>query len=123
MPRSHRQSNVAHTERLRHLAAAFAEFRRANPGRRFPRGLRAQVVAALEAGASASAVGKTCSLSWAQVTRWRSAVHADAALARVPRADVLSVVDPAATASSTALDTDVVVQVGPWRISISRAAD
>jgi hypothetical protein len=129
MRRSHRQSNAAHAERLSHLAAAFAASRRANPGRRFPRGLRAQVVAALDAGASASAVARTCSLSWAQVTRWRSAAArgvpapspaASAATTLEPR--VLSVVDAGAH-ERAASDEDIEIRVGQWRVSLSRAVD
>ena len=115
-------SNAAYANRLHHLAAAFAAFRRANkPGRRIPSGLRAQVVAALNAGVSATAIEKACRLSWSQVTRWRSAALADGTLSVRPQADVLSVVDDAARSPSS--DTDVELRVGPWRISLSRVAD
>lgn len=113
-------SNAAYTDRLHHLAAAFAAFRRANkPGRRIPLGLRTQVVAALNAGVSANAIEKACGLSWSQVTRWRSAARADGALAVAPHADVLSVVDGAASSPTP----DVELRVGSWRISLSRMAD
>ena len=129
MPSSHAQSDVAHARRLQHLGAAFAAFRQANPGRRFPRGIRAQVVAALNAGVSSSAIERACGLSWTQVTRWRSAAARGAptapsasALASSASAKVLSVVDADARRSDT-LDAGIDIRVGPWRVSLSRAVD
>jgi hypothetical protein len=116
-------SDAARANRVRQIAAAFTAFRRANKrGRRIPRGLRNQVVAALHAGVCASALEKACGLSWSQVTRWRAAASANGSPAVAPRADVLSVVDAAAPAPSASAEGEVVVCVGAWRISVSRVA-
>jgi len=122
MPRLETQSifSATRARRLEHLAAAFAEYRRAStPGRWIPRGLRAQVLAALNAGVSASAIQRVCKLSWTQITRWRSAAGAVGTLATPQQAQVLSVVDTVPVPSLA--DTGVEMRVGPWRISINRA--
>ena len=112
---------ASRAKRLVHLAAAFAAFRRANKaGRRIPLGLRIQVVAALDAGVSASAIQKTCGVSWSQATRWRAAVHAGGEVAAAPR--VLSVVDRSASVSSCS-DAGVELRVGSWRISVNRVSE
>lgn len=113
----------AETQRLQHLAAAFAAFRRANrPGRRIPLGLRRQVVAALDAGVSPAAITKTCGVAWSQATRWRLVEHAGGVAAAAPQAQVLSVVDTGAPAPASSGD-GVELRVGSWRISVSRMAD
>jgi hypothetical protein len=112
---------ASRAKRLVHLAAAFAAFRRANKaGRRIPLGLRIQVVAALDAGVSASAIQKTCGVSWSQTTRWRAAAHAGGEVAAAPR--VLSVVDRGASVSWS-LNAGVELRVGSWRISVNRVSE
>ncbi len=122
-------SIAARKKRLSHLVAAFAGFRRKNPpGRRIPRELQVQVVAALNAGVTKSAIARTCGLSWAQVNRWRAAVTGDAPSSPPASAPVmvsprvLSVVD-ANVRQPVAQGTDVEVRIGPWRLSISRTVD
>jgi hypothetical protein len=89
------RSNASHAKRLQHLAAAFAAFRCVNPrGRRIPMGLRRQVVTALDAGVSTSALADACGVSWSQATRWRSVAHASGVETAAPQ--VLSVVDTGA---------------------------
>jgi hypothetical protein len=119
---------TAHSKRLQQLAAAFAAYRRGNPGRRLPQGLRAQVVAAIDAGVSKSAVGRTCKLSWSQISGWQQAAAPSArvapaasqAAADSPR--VLSVVD-AGTRDDTLLDGEIELRIGHWRVSLRRAVD
>jgi hypothetical protein len=114
-------SSVAGTKRLQHLAAAFAGFRRANgPRRRISLGLRRQVVAALDAGVSASAIQKACGVSWIQIRRWKSAVHAGAA---ITAPQVMSVVDRGAAAASSSPDGGIELRVGAWHIRVSRVVD
>jgi hypothetical protein len=127
MRKSDPHSNAAHSKRLQQLAAAFDAYRRGNPGRRFPRGLRGQVVAAIDAGATASAVSRACNLSWSQITSWqasargaRVAPSASAAAIAPPR--VLSVVD-AGTREDMMLDDDIELRIGHWRVSLRRAVD
>jgi hypothetical protein len=79
-----------------------------------------QVVAALDAGVSASAIQKTCGVSWSQATRWRLAAHAGGEVAAAPQ--VLSVVDRGAPVSSCS-DGGVELRVGAWRISVHRVSD
>jgi hypothetical protein len=70
-------SNVAGSERLEQLAAAFAAFRRAHvPGQRIQLGLRRQVLDALDTGVLAGAIERTCGVSWSQTRSWRSAARA-----------------------------------------------
>ena len=113
-------SKASRAGRLAPLAAAFAAFRRGNrAGRRIPLGLRMQVVAALDAGVSASAIQKSCGVSWGQATRWRLAAHAGGEVAAAPQ--VLSVVDRGAPVSSSS--DGVELRVGAWRISVNRVSD
>jgi hypothetical protein len=122
MRRSKPQSRSnTHAKRLQHLAAAFAAFRRVNPrGRRIPAGLRRQVVAALDAGVSTSALAEACGVSWSQATRWKSAAHAGGVVAAAPQ--VLSVVETGAPACLSS-DGDIELRVGAWRININRVSD
>jgi hypothetical protein len=114
-------SKASRAKRLGPLAAAFAAFRRVKgPGRRIPWGLRMQVVAALDAGASLSAIQKTCGVSWSQATCWRLAAHAGAEVGEAPQ--VLSVVDRGGPVSSSS-DGGVELRVGAWRISVNRVSD
>jgi hypothetical protein len=116
-------SNVAGAKRLVQLAAAFAACRRVHgPGRRIPLGLRRQVLAALDAGVSTSAIGKVCGVSWRQTRYWRSAAHAGSPVMAAPQ--VLSVVDrQTAPAFSTSPEGGIELRVGAWRISVHRETD
>jgi hypothetical protein len=124
MRRSKPQSpcDVAANKHVEQLATAFAAFRRANgAGRRIPLGLRRQFVAALDAGVSASTLGRACGVSWTQTRRWKSAALA---AAPVMAPQVLSVVDRhAAPPSSGAPEGDLELRVGAWRISVQRVTD
>jgi len=84
-------------------------------------GLRRQFIAALEAGVSAGALGKACSVSWSQTRYWRSAARAAGPVTATPQ--VLSVVDRQATACPSPLDEDIELRVGAWRISVQRVTD
>jgi hypothetical protein len=123
-PQGRNTARVIDAERLRRLGAAFAEYRRVHgAGRWIPQGLRAQVLAAHEAGISANAIRRACKLSSTQLARWRAStrVH-EAATPPVATvgARVLSVVEarPAASAAEPPLQ----LQVGAWRVCISRVA-
>lgn len=108
------------THRLRLLATSIAALRRAHGPRCWiPKGLRAQVVAAMDAGIPASDVARVCDLSRGQLTRWRSA--AVGAVAPAPAARMLSVVDTSTPAS--VLDAEIEVRLGPWRVRLSRVGD
>jgi hypothetical protein len=119
--------NAPQSKRLQQLAAAFDACRRGNRGRRLPPGLRAQVVAAVEAGASKSAVGKACNVSWSQITGWQQAAARNARVAPAaseaasasPR--VLSVVDRV-TPQDTLLDDEIELRIGGWHVSLRRVA-
>jgi hypothetical protein len=127
MRQSDPRSTAAHKKRLGQLAAAFDTYRCAQPGRRFPRGLRDQVVAAIEAGASASAISKACKLSWLQMTGWQQAaarngrVSPAASEAAVASPRVLSVVDRG-TREDTLLDSEIELRIGGWHVSLRRVA-
>lgn len=117
-------SNVAGSKRLVQLAAAFSAFRRTHgPGRWIPLGLRKQVLATLDAGESASAVGKACGVSWSQIGCWKSAARAGAApVGAAPQ--VLSVVDrKVSPACSSSPEGGLELRVGSWRISINRVTE
>jgi len=131
MPKSDPRSSAAHSKRLQQLAAAFDAYRRGNPGRRFPRGLRGQVIAAIDAGATSSAVSSACRLSWSQITRWQQASARNARV--VPSASassaaegvsprVLSVVD-AGTREDVVPDGDIELRIGHWHVSLRRVVD
>lgn len=114
-------SKASRAKRLASLAAAFAAFRRVNKlGRRISLVLCTQVVAALDAGASASAIQKTCGVSWSQATRWRLAAHAASGEGAAPQ--VLSVVDRGALVFSSS-EGGIELRVGAWRISVNRVSD
>ena len=128
MRKSGPHSTAAQSKRLLQLASAFDAYRRGNPRRRFPRGLRGQVIAAIDAGASASAVSRACKLSWSQITSWQQAsarstlVAPSTSAAEVTRPRVLSVVD-AGTREDMMLDSDIELRIGHWRVSLRRAVD
>jgi hypothetical protein len=118
-------SNVAGSKRLVRLVAAFAAFRSVHgAGRRIPSGLRRQVLAALDAGVPAGAIGKACGVSWSQMRYWRSAGRAGGAVPEA--AQVLSVVDHEmrpVSCPSPSSDGGLELRVGAWRISLNRVAD
>ena len=85
-------------------------------------GLRRQFVAALDAGVSASALGRACGVSWTQTRHWKSGSPAAAPVMAAPQ--VLSVVNRhAAAPSSGAPEGDFELRVGAWRISVQRVTD
>lgn len=120
-------SSSLHTKRLEQLAAAIDAYRGTNPRRRLSDALRAQVVAAIDAGATARAVGEACKLSGSQISRWRQDAARrgdDAASSRPPASAaprVLSVVDNAARQDSS-LDDEIELRIGGWHVSLRRAA-
>jgi len=121
-----RPLTAAHAKRLEQLAAAVDAYRTGHPRRRLSRGLRAQVVAALEAGAPVGAVREACKVSGSQITRWRQAAarsgdasRSSAAAFESPR--VLSVVD-AAPREDTPLDSEIELRIGGWHVSLRRIA-
>jgi len=119
--------SAAHSKRLQQLAAGFEAYRRNHPGRRFPRGLRGQVIGAIDAGISASAVGRACKLSWSQITGWQQAATRSARVAPPTRASavapprVLSVVD-AGRDEDVMHDGDIELRIGHWRVSLRRVS-
>lgn len=81
------------------------------------------MIAAHEAGISANAIRRVCKLSSTQLARWRAKTRAhDVATQSVPTmsARVLSVVD--AQPATPAAETPIELQVGAWRVCISRVA-
>lgn len=124
MPRPVSARGARDTQRLDDLATAFERFRRGHPRKRFPQALRAQVVAVLDAGVSATAVGRECRLSSEQVRRWRAeALRLSAVEAVVPPplpARVLSVVDTPLGAPTHG-EAELELRVGPWHVRLSRA--
>jgi hypothetical protein len=116
-------SRVASSKRIDQLAAAFSAFRRSRgPGQRIPLGLRRQFLAALDAGAPASALRIACGVSWTQARSWRTAAGACSAVRTAPQ--VLSVVDhQASPACSSSPEGDLELRVGSWRISINRVTE
>ena len=121
-PKPQSLSDVANHKRIDALAAAFSAFRRAHgPGQRIPMGLRRQYLAVLEAGGSASAIGRVCGVSWTQTRSWRAAAGAGGV---VTAPQVLSVVDrPTASACSSRPDGGLELRVGAWRINIHRVTE
>lgn len=120
-----RPLTAAHAQRLEQLAAAVDAYRAGHPRRRLSRGLRAQVVAAVEAGAPMRAVREACKVSGSQITRWRQAAArsggeaepSSAAASASPR--VLSVVD-AAPRQDALLDSEIELRIGGWHVSLRR---
>jgi transposase-like protein len=126
MRQSRLHTPPAHTERLEQLAAAIAAFRGTQPRRWLSPALRAQVVAAIDAGATVRAVCAACKLSESQVTRWRQAAARshDASPASAPAfvsPRVLSVVDKA-TREDSPLDDEIELCIGGWHVSLRRVA-
>lgn len=120
------QSSSLHTKRLEQLAAAIDAYRGTNRRRRLSHALRAQVVAAIDAGATAKAVGEACKLSGSQISRWRQdAARSGDDAPSSPQASVsprvLSVVDKAAREDSP-LDDEIELRIGGWYVSLRRAA-
>lgn len=126
MRQPRQQSSSLHTKRLEQLAAAIDAYRGTNPRRRLSPALRAQVVAAIEAGATARAVGEACKLSGSQISRWRqdAARSSDDAPSNPPASvspRVLSVVNKAAREDSP-LGDEIELRIGGWHVSLRRAA-
>jgi transposase-like protein len=115
------RSRTADGKRLQQLGAAFEAYRRAYPRRRFARGLRAQAVAALRAGASQGAVCRSCGLSAAQLRRWCE--DAADSTTTAPPARVLSVVDAESDRALGELHGELELRIGPWHLRLRRAAD
>lgn len=121
------QSSSLHTKRLEQLAAAIDAYRGTNRRRRLSHALRAQVVAAIDAGATARAVGEACKLSGSQISRWRQdAARSGDDAPSSPQASVsprvLSVVDKAARQDSSSFDDEIELRIGGWHVSLRRAA-
>jgi transposase-like protein len=121
-------STTAHSERLEQLAAAIDAYRGNKPRRRLSPGLRAQVVTAIDAGATVRAVREACKLSATQIGRWRQAaalsgddaVSSSATAVVSPR--VLSVVDRDNHAEGSQSDDEIELRIGGWHISLRRTA-
>lgn len=120
-------ATAAHAKRLEQLAAAVAAYRSDQPRRRLSHGLRAQVVAVIDAGATVRAVSEACKLSKSQISRWQQAAArsgTDAAPAGEPAfesARVLSVVDDVDTREHALPDAEIELRIGGWHISLRRA--
>ncbi len=125
MPRPVSPRGARDTQRLDDLSTAFERFRRTHPGKRFPPALRAGVVAAVNAGVPATAVGRVCGLSWEQVRRWRADPERPSGTrpeAPSRAARVLAVVDAIAP-QPVAAEAELELRVGPWLVRLSRAVD
>ena len=121
-PRPH--STSPHARRIERLAAAIDAHRDGNPRRHVPRALRAQVLAAIEAGAPVSAVCEACQLSASQITRWRQAADsssdgATASTAELASPRILSVID-ADPLEDARLDGEIELRIGGWHVSLRR---
>ena len=119
-----RQLTAAHAKRREQLAAAVDAYRAGHPRRRLSCGLRAQVVAAIEAGAPVRAVREACKVSGTQINRWRQAAArsgdasaSSTAASASPR--VLSVVD-AAPRQDALLESEIELRIGGWHVSLRR---
>jgi hypothetical protein len=78
------------------------------------------VVAALDEGIPTRVLREACGLSSSQLARWRAAAAEIATPLSPPR--VLSVVDDGPQSRGGAHER-VEVRVGPWMVSVGRAAD
>lgn len=122
-PRPH--SPPAHSKRLEQLAAAIDAYREGRQRCRLPQQLRAQVVAAIDAGLTVRAVREACKLSGSQITRWRQAAarsSSDVAAMNAPAHEaprVLSVVDRTPREEAL-LDGEIELRIGGWRLSLRR---
>ncbi|MEY4582275.1 MAG: hypothetical protein RL701_6978 [Pseudomonadota bacterium] len=124
-PRSHFPAQSTH---LAQLAAAIDAHRGGRPRRWLSDGLRAQVVAALDAGVTVRALSEACKLSASQITRWRQGAAGggggDTAPSSAPAPAsprVLSVVDRV-TPQDTLLDSEIELRIGGWHVSLRRVA-
>jgi transposase-like protein len=128
MRQRHPASTAALAKLIEELAAAVAVHRQGNPRRWLSPALRAQVVAAIEAGVTVRAVREACKVSASQITRWRAAAaHSgrDAAPTSTvvpvsPR--VLSVVD-GGTREDSRLDSEIELRIGGWHVSLRRVVE
>lgn len=124
----HRRRHLtsAQSKRLQQLAAAVDAYRKGHPRRRLSRGLRAHVVAAIDAGAPVRAVSEACKVSSCQITRWRQAAARSGAASPPKAAEsasprVLSVVD-ACPREEAQLDSEIELRIGGWHVSLRRVA-
>jgi transposase-like protein len=121
-PRPH---SAAQAKRLEQLAAAVAAHCSGRPRRRLTDGLRAQVLAAIDAGVTVRAVSEACKVSASQITRWRQAAAgsgrdaASSSTAAFASPRVLSVVDRV-TPQDTLLDGEIELRIGGWHVSLRR---
>jgi hypothetical protein len=134
MRQRHPASTAALSKLIEDLAAAIAVHRQGNPRRWLSPALRAQVVAAIEAGVTVRAVREACKVSASQIARWRAAAHSgrdaahsrrDAALSStvVPASPrVLSVVD-GGTRDDSRLDSEIELRIGGWHVSLRRVVE
>ena len=124
-PRPH---STGQTKLLEQLAAAVDAHRGGRPRRWLSHGLRAQVVAAIDAGVTVRAVSEACKLSGSQIMRWRQAAAGsggDAAPSSAPASAsprVLSVVDRV-TPQDTLLDGEIELRIGGWHVSLRRVVN
>jgi transposase-like protein len=125
--RKRRPQSAAQAQRLEQLAAAVDAHCGGRKRRRLTDDLRAQVVAAIDAGITVRAVSEACKLSASQITRWRQAA-ADSARDAAPSSPaasasprVLSVVDRV-TPQDTLLDGEIELRIGGWHVSLRRVA-
>jgi len=126
MRQPHPQS-AAQTKRLEQLVVAVDTHRGGSPRRWLSQGLRAQVVAAIDAGVTVRAVSEACKLSKSQIARWRQAAAtsgegaapSSAATSASPR--VRSVVDRV-TPQDMQLDGEIELRIGGWHVSLRRVA-
>jgi hypothetical protein len=129
MPRNsrnrHSQLVVADQQLLGGLQRRFAAFRQAQPaGTRVPESLRRGVLDAVDAGVSATAIGRVCGVTRDQMQRWRRSRRPCGQRQPHGRAapQVLRVIDNQAPQASTE-DVALDVGIGGMRLSIRLCAD
>jgi hypothetical protein len=127
MPRRNESERTTNeqTRLLTRLQKEFASFRQATPRpSRVPDRLRAQVLAAVDAGIRPTVVCRTCGVTHTQISHWR-ALRGDAASGSQQareRAQVLHVVDSGAV-GATSEEVALEVGVGSWRLTICLRPD
>jgi len=117
MPQPRRTLTTPQAKRLKQLGATVDAYRAGHPRRRLSPGLRAQALAALDAGAPVWAVREACKVSATQIARWRQAAarsggDASPSRAAVPASvRVLSGVDTDSR-ENPLLDSDIELRIG-----------
>ena len=122
MPKRQRPPRTTETTKLRELEVLFEQHRRVCPREAYPERLRAQVLAALYAGAATGAVAQACGVSGTLVRRWRARQTVPTAAAQQPvepKPRVLAVVDER-SASGSGGDDELELRVGNWHVSVRR---